>query len=146
MSNDIIRFLPFCSNEKMRFPYVLIISSECDKSRWSLHISISKFFIYRIPKEWNWQVFKTCNSRKTKPSLIENEIGINCSKHSQCWHCQKGWGIAQIVVTKACCSSDTKLNVSKTFILSIIIIYHGFTTSFERLLSWFCCFISKLFD
>ena len=78
--------------------------------------------------------------------LIENEIGINCSKHSQCWHCQKGWGIAQILVTKTCCSFDTKLNVSKTFIVSIIIIYHGFTTSFERLLSWFCCFISKLFD
>ena len=33
-----IRFSPFCSNENMRFSYILIISSECNKSRWSLHI------------------------------------------------------------------------------------------------------------
>ena len=38
ISNDIIRFSPFCSNENMRFSYILIILSECNKSRWSLHI------------------------------------------------------------------------------------------------------------
>ena len=32
ISNDIIRFLPFCSNENMRFSYILIISSECNKA------------------------------------------------------------------------------------------------------------------
>ena len=34
-----IRFSPFCSNENMRFSYILITLSECNKSRWSLHIS-----------------------------------------------------------------------------------------------------------
>ena len=43
ISNDIIRFSPFCSNENMRFSYILIISLECNKSRWSLHISPEKF-------------------------------------------------------------------------------------------------------
>ena len=38
ISNDIIRFSPFCSNENMRFSYILIISLECNKSRWSLQI------------------------------------------------------------------------------------------------------------
>ena len=33
MTNDIIRFSPFCSNENMRFSYILIISLECNKSR-----------------------------------------------------------------------------------------------------------------
>ena len=38
ISNDIIRFSPFCSNENMRFSYILIISLECNKSRWSLQL------------------------------------------------------------------------------------------------------------
>ena len=36
ISNDIIRFSPFCSDENMTFSSILIISSECNKGRWSL--------------------------------------------------------------------------------------------------------------
>ena len=51
ISNDIIRFSPFCSNENMRFSYILIILSECNKSRWSLQILLYLF-------AWNLKFLK----------------------------------------------------------------------------------------
>ena len=55
ISNDIIRFSPFCSNENMRFSYIPIILSECNKSRW-------------WPQIW-WLVWKyryTCKIHREK--------------------------------------------------------------------------------
>jgi hypothetical protein len=48
ISNDIIRFSPFCSNENMRFSYILIILSECNKSRWSLHLTQALVYVKSI--------------------------------------------------------------------------------------------------
>ena len=52
ISHDITRKTPFCSNENMRKSDVLMISSESNKSRWSIYLS-------RISLNWdslNWSL------------------------------------------------------------------------------------------